>query len=73
MEKNLSPRVLACRAPCLPAADRRRLVRILLVGVLALPAAALAGCAEDSYARNNRHPDMRHGNFEDPGTRAVDR
>lgn len=41
--------------------------------LLLLPAAAaLQGCAEGSYAADNRHPDMRHGNFEDPGSRAAD-
>ena len=67
MEKNLSPRVLACRAPCLPAADRRRLIGGLLAGAL-----ALAGCAEGSYAPDNRDPHMKHGNIEAPGTRAED-
>jgi hypothetical protein len=28
---------------------------------------ALAACAEGSHASDNRHPDMRHGNIQDPG------
>jgi hypothetical protein len=71
MEKNLPPRVFACRTACPPRADRRRLVGGLLAGAIALPA-ALAGCAEGSYAPDNRAPHMKHGNIEAPGTRAED-
>ena len=43
-----------------------------LAGALALSAVAMAGCAEGSYAPDNRNLNMRHGNIENPGTHAED-
>lgn len=55
-----------------PATRMRRLGAACSLLPFLLSPLALQGCAEGSYAADNRHPDMRHGNFEDPGSRAAD-
>lgn len=49
----------------------RRWLRIGAAGLLALSTLALAGCG-GGHAADNRNPQMQHGNFEPPGTRAID-
>lgn len=45
----------------------------LLVAAAWLGLAALtSGCDLGSHAADNRHPDMRHGNIEQPGSHAAD-
>lgn len=63
---------LAASRWVLPATTGRRCAVALAWLLLMLAVLSVSGCAEGSHAADNRHPDMRHGNFEDPGSRAAD-
>ncbi len=50
-----------------PILERRRLLRFLALGSLAVPAMIVTGCASESSGRRTRPPQFGGGNNDKPG------